>query len=74
MAFKSGASAPPFGEPNKQKAANRSPTKADQSANVGRFKSNVKQGYGVSGDTGSSRKMPTGSATSPLVLGKGAKR
>lgn len=74
MAFKSGASAPPFGEPNKQKAANRSITRADLSADVGRFKRNVSKGYGVSGDTGKSGKMPTGSATSPLVLGRGAKR
>ena len=74
MAFKSGASAPPHAEPNKQKTANRSPTRSDQSANVGRFKSNVQKGFGVPGDTGKSGKMPTGSATSPLVLGRGAKR
>jgi len=73
MAFKSGASAPPHSEPDKQASGMRSPTKSDQSANVGRFKANVPKGF-TKGDTGKSGRMPSGSATDPLVTGRGAKR
>jgi len=66
-----GTKAPPYSDTGKTKGADRA-TSAHEAAFRGRLGSVGV--YKAKGDTGSSSSMPTGRATQPLVLGKGAKR
>ena len=73
--YSSGASAPPHNEPDEQERASR---KSGDKASAAAFRSRLgKTGVykAPSGDTGSSRSMPTGGrpAIAPLVLNPGAR-